>query len=103
MSGSNNFDAHAAARAFADQGRPAANSQQFKNIFNQVRSIPIKGTSGGGKFLDRTDLYSVEGQYNLSHLTSKYADVLVGGNFRRFVLNSQGTLFADSAGVIGIN
>jgi outer membrane receptor for ferrienterochelin and colicin len=29
--------------------------------------------------------------------------VIVGGNFRRFVLNSEGTLFADSAGTIGIN
>ena len=103
LNGSNDFDAHALARAFADRGRPDVNSQQFKNIFNTVRSIPIKGTSAGGKFLDRTDLYSVEGQYNLTHLTGKYADVLVGGNFRRFVLNSQGTLFADSAGVIGIN
>jgi outer membrane receptor protein involved in Fe transport len=103
LNGSNDFDAHTLARAFADRGRPTANSQQFQNLFNTVKGIPIKGTSGGGKFLDRTDLYSAEGQYNLTHLTGKYADVLVGGNFRRFVLNSQGTLFADSAGVIGIN
>jgi outer membrane receptor protein involved in Fe transport len=103
LNGSNDFDAHTVARAFADQGRPAANSQQFKNLFNEVRGIPIKGLSGGGLFLDRTDLYHVEGQYNLSSFTKKYADVLIGGNFRRFVLNSQGTLFADSAGVIGIN
>jgi len=46
LAGSNDFDAHTAARAFADQGRPAANSQQFRNAFNEVRSIPIKGTSG---------------------------------------------------------
>ncbi|MFN5932344.1 MAG: TonB-dependent receptor plug domain-containing protein, partial [Sphingobacteriales bacterium] len=44
-----------------------------------------------------------EGQYNLSDLTGKFADILVGGNFRRFVLNSQGTLFADSTGTIPIN
>lgn len=103
LNGSNDFDAHNIARAFADRGRPDANSALFKKLFNEVRSIPIKGTSGGGKFLDRTDLYSVEGQYNLSHLTGKYADVLIGANFRRFELNSQGTLFADSAGAIGIN
>lgn len=29
--------------------------------------------------------------------------MLVGGNFRRFLLNSQGTLFADSAGAIPIS
>jgi outer membrane receptor protein involved in Fe transport len=31
------------------------------------------------------------------------ADIPVGGNFKRYVLNSEGTLFADSAGTIGIN
>ncbi|MFN9108738.1 MAG: TonB-dependent receptor domain-containing protein, partial [Bacteroidota bacterium] len=103
MSGANDFDAHTAARAFADQGRPAANSEQFRKLFNEVRAIPIKGTSGGGLFLDRSDVYAVEGQYNLTHLTKKYADVIIGGNFRRFILDSKGTLFADSAGAIGIN
>jgi outer membrane receptor protein involved in Fe transport len=101
LSGLNDFDAHAAARSFADAGRPAANSQQFRTLFDQVRKIPI--SQGGGLFLDRTDLYSVEGQYNLSSVTSKVADILIGGNFRRFVLNSQGTLFADYNGPIGIN
>ncbi|MBU6157743.1 MAG: TonB-dependent receptor, partial [Bacteroidetes bacterium] len=103
LNGLSDADAHAAARAFADRTRPDVNSQAFRDVYNQVKKEPIKGTTGGGKFLDRTDLYSVEGQYNLTHLTKKYADVVVGGNFRRFVLNSQGTLFADSAGVIGIN
>ena len=45
----------------------------------------------------------MEGQYNLTHVTGNFAEVLVGGNYRRFVLNSQGTLFADSTDPIGIN
>jgi outer membrane receptor protein involved in Fe transport len=101
LGGLNEFDAHTAARAFADAGRPAANSQQFRSLFDQVRKIPI--SQNGGLFLDRTDLYSVEGQYNLSSVTKDFADILIGGNFRRFVLNSQGTLFADYNGPIGIN
>ncbi len=101
LSGFTDIDAHNAARAFADQGRPAASSSQFKQLFDQVRSVPI--SKGGGLFVDKTDLYSVEGQYNFSHVTHKFADILVGGNFRRFSLNSQGTLFADSAGIIPIN
>jgi outer membrane receptor protein involved in Fe transport len=101
LNGLNDFDAHAAARAFADIGRPAANSPQFRDVFNQVRKIPI--SKGGGLFLDKTDLYSMEGQYNLSSVTKDVADILIGGNFRRFVLNSQGTLFADYNGPIGIN
>jgi outer membrane receptor protein involved in Fe transport len=100
--------AHIAARQFADIGRPLPGTPQFTSLFNQVTSTPIGQISGsaprgGAKFLDRTDLYAVEGQYNLSHLTKKFADILVGGNFRRFVLNSQGTLFADSTGALGIN
>lgn len=101
LGGLNEFDAHTAARAFADAGRPAASSSQFRTLFDQVRRIPI--SQGGGLFLDRTDLYSVEGQYNLSSVTKDFADILIGGNFRRFVLNSQGTLFADYNGPIGIN
>jgi outer membrane receptor protein involved in Fe transport len=101
LAGAADIDAHNNARATADIGRPAAGSAEFKRIFDQVRSKPI--SQGGGLFLDKTDLYNLEGQYNLSDITNGFADVLVGGNFKRYVLNSEGTLFADSAGVIGIN
>ncbi len=99
--GKSQFEAQNIARATADVGRPAAGSQQFKDIFNRVRSIPIK--NGGGLFLDKTNLYNVEGQLNLTQYTSKVADVIIGGNFKRYLLNSEGTLFADTAGKIGIN
>ncbi|MEJ7913746.1 MAG: TonB-dependent receptor, partial [Chitinophagaceae bacterium] len=93
--------AHSAARAAADVGRPAPGSDEFRQIFDQVRSKPI--SKNGGLFLDKTDLYNVEGQYNLSQFTNGFADILVGANFKKYVLNSEGTLFADSAGTIGIN
>jgi outer membrane receptor protein involved in Fe transport len=70
-------------------------------LFDRIRKIPI--SNGGGLFLDKTDLYNIEGQYNLSQYTSSFADILVGGNFKKYVLNSEGTLFADSSGTIGIN
>lgn len=101
MSGMTEYDAHQAARAFADQGRPVAGTAAFKTAFDAIRKKPI--SAGGGLLLDKSDLYNVEGNYNLSHITSKFADILVGGNFKRYVLNSQGTLFADTAGRIGIN
>jgi outer membrane receptor protein involved in Fe transport len=106
--GMTDAQAHNAARVFADQGRPLPGSTQFNNLFNFMKDIPIGKPAtgaplGGGRFLDQTDLYAVEGQYNLSSITKDFADVLIGGNFRRFVLNSQGTLFADSTGAIGIN
>ena len=73
----------------------------FKKLFDKVRSVPI--SQGGGLFVDKTDLYNFEGQYDLSEKTSKVADVLIGGNFKKYVLNSEGTLFADSTGKIPIN
>lgn len=85
------------ARAAADQNRPVAGSDQFKTIQNQVTSIPIPR---GGGFLDRTNLYHFEGQYNLSSMV-KFAEVLVGASYRLYTLNSKGTLFADSTGPIG--
>src|ERR1044071_2155463 len=59
-------------------------------------------SKGGAKFEDKSDMYHFEGQYNFSeHI--KFAEILVGASFRRYVLNSQGTIFADSTGTIGIN
>lgn len=101
LGGLSDIAAHNAARAVADVGRPAAGSAQFRQIFDQVRKIPIK--NGGGLFLDKTNLYNVEGQYDFSHYTEKFAEIIVGGNYKRYLLNSEGTLFADSAGKIGIN
>ena len=76
-------------------------SDEFRQIYDKVRSIPI--SKGGGLFVDQTNLYNIEGQYDLSPYTSQFADILIGANYKRYVLNSEGTLFSDSTGKIGIN
>lgn len=101
LNGMTDGAAHTLARNTADVGRPDANSGRFKQIFDSLRAIPI--SKGGGLFVDRTNLYQMEGQYNLTDYTSKVADILVGASYKRYVLNSQGTLFADRNGTIGIN
>jgi outer membrane receptor protein involved in Fe transport len=93
-------NAHATARTFADIGRPEPGSVQFNSLFDKVSGTPI--SRGGGLFLDKSDLYMAEGQYNFSNLLS-FAELLVGGNYKQYVLNSQGTLFADTAGPINIS
>lgn len=100
LGGQSDYDAHNNARGVADVGRPAPGSAQFKSLFDGVRSIPIPR---GGLFVDKTNLFMAEAQYNLSELTGKFADVIIGGNLKKYVLNSEGTLFADSAGKIDIN
>jgi outer membrane receptor protein involved in Fe transport len=101
LNGASDFTAQTQARAAADVGRPVAGTDAFNTILNNVRTVPI--SKGGGLFLDKTNLYMIEGQANLSPYTHSFADIIVGGNYKRYVLNSEGTLFADSTGKIGIN
>ncbi len=101
MNGVSPYNAHQASRALADIGRPAAGSPALTNSFDLIRKKPI--SQNGGRLLDRSDLYSAEGNYNFSEYTKKFADILVGVNYRQYVLNSQGTLFADSTGSISIS
>ena len=91
---------HINARNFADQGMPAIGSAQFKRLFDSVASRPIN--AGGGLFVDKSSLYMTEGQYNFSDVV-KFAEVLVGANYKQYILNSEGTIFADTAGRIKIN
>jgi len=99
LQGATPAQAHAASRAFADQGRFAPGSDAFNSALKNITSIPI--SQGGAKFDDKTDLYHFEGQYNFSEKI-KVVDVLVGANYRIFDLNSNGTIFADTAGTIKI-
>ncbi|MEP6712382.1 MAG: TonB-dependent receptor, partial [Ferruginibacter sp.] len=100
LGGMSDADAHTAARKVADVGRPVLGTASFKQLYDKVRKIPVPA---GGALLDRSDLYNVEGNYNLSSLTKSVVDVLIGGNYRKYSLNSQGTLFADYNGPITIN
>ena len=99
MQGADDITAHNIARAYADQGRPVAGSQEFKQIFDQVRKTPIPH---GGLFLEKSQLWMGEGQYNFSNKI-KFAEIIVGGNWKKYVLNSKGTLFIDTLNPIGIN
>ncbi len=98
MNGMTEYDAHQASRALADVGRPAAGTPAFLSAYDAIRKKPI--SQNGGLLLDKSDLYSYEGNYNLTSVTKDVADILVGVNYKKYVLNSQGTLFADSTGTI---
>ena len=89
--------AHNAARSLADVGRPTG--PIYKNpLFQQIVQTPI--SKGGALFLDKTSLYNLEGQYNLTDalgLAKSKTEMLIGGNWKRYWLNSEGTLFADKS------
>ncbi len=101
LNGMTDAAAHTLARSTADVGRPAAGSAQFVKSYDSIRKQPIK--LGGALLLDKSDLYAMEGNYNLSHLTGKWVDLLVGASYKQYVLNSEGTLFADSTGRLKIS
>jgi outer membrane receptor protein involved in Fe transport len=101
--GMNSTDAGNAARNVADAGRPTGHVGSTE-LFKSIANIPI--SQGGGKFLDKSSLNVIEGQYNLTDLLGlgQYdADLLIGGSFKNYNLNSQGTLFADTTARININ
>jgi outer membrane receptor protein involved in Fe transport len=101
MNGMTNYDAHQAARAFADIGRPTPGTAAFTSAYDAIRKTPIK--QGGGLLLDRSNLYAIEGNYNLSSITKGFLDILVGANYKAYRLNSQGTIFADSTGPLNLS
>ena len=86
-----------ASRNAADQGRLVPGSAGFQQAFDAVTGRPIPGNAQGvgAKFLDKTNLYHGEFMYNFSkQIDPKLVEVIVGGNIRRYSLNSEGTLFA---------
>ncbi|MBX3238453.1 MAG: TonB-dependent receptor [Chitinophagaceae bacterium] len=99
LGGADEAAAHAAARAFADRGRPLPGTDEFKTLFDQVRLTPIPA---GGLFRDRSDLWMTEGQYNFRDIIP-FVELLVGATWKQYVLNSEGTLFIDYDGPIKIN
>jgi outer membrane receptor protein involved in Fe transport len=100
IGGLNDAQAHSFARSKAEAGRYLPGSAEFINAFNNAITTPI--SKGGAKFEDRTNLYHYEGQYNFSSLV-KAVDILVGASYRNYSLNSNGTIFADTAGAISVN
>ncbi|MEZ2443171.1 iron complex outermembrane receptor protein [Chitinophaga sp. W3I9] len=84
-----------AARTNADKGRLIPGTPEFDAAADKVKNKPIPGDASGvgAKFTDKTNLYQAEFMYNFHNLIH-FAEILVGGNYRRYALNSEKTLFA---------
>lgn len=89
--------AHAIARQTADTGRFEPGTEAFINAFNKSISDPDLTT--GSRFQDESKYYHVDANYNFSHLWDA-AEVQVGGSYRRYSLNSSGTIYTDADGAI---
>lgn len=85
--------AHIAARNFADRDRLLPGTTQFNAAKDQITNTPLPR---GARFLDKTNLYHVEGMYNFNGLIN-FAEVIAGANYRIYDLNSEGTLFLQDS------
>ena len=97
LGGATDAQAHAAARAAAETGRLLPGTPAFQNAFNQVIANPDLGS--GSRFQDTSKYYHGDANYNFSHLWD-VVDVQVGGSYRKYELNSGGTIYTDFDGTI---
>jgi outer membrane receptor protein involved in Fe transport len=94
---------HSAARAAADAGRFLPGTVAFDSVARIIKSTPIR--RGGALFLDKSDLYATEGQFNLSDMIgiSDKIEIMVGTGWKQWSMNSRGTIFADTSQTIRVN
>ena len=97
LGGATEAQSHAAARAQAESGRYLPGSPEYQSAFN--RSINDPDLSTGSKFQDASKYYHSDANYNFSHLID-FAEIQVGGSYRRYSLNSSGTIYTDLDGTI---
>lgn len=89
---------HTTARAFADQGRFVAGSGDFEQ--QKSKYIATAGLGGAG-VLSNSKLYHVDAQYDLSS-SLKFINLLVGGSYRVYDMETNGTLFDDKINKVSV-
>lgn len=96
--------AHAIARGYADRARLEPGTAGFNTAKEAITHSYIGFGAGrnGAKFNDKTNLYHYEGFYDFSDHV-KVLDLQAGASFRRYSLNSDGTIFDDVNGSIKID
>ncbi len=97
LAGATGDQAHTNARAFADTGRFEPRTPEFQAAFDKVTNDPDILT--GSQLKDESKIYHSDGNYNFSHLID-FAEIQVGGSYRKYVLNSFGSIYTDRNGEI---
>lgn len=112
--GYNADQAAAAARDFATNNTPITGlalvpsgqaqfqpgTPQFAQALETVTANP--DLTQGAKFIDNSKIYHSDANYNFKEVI-KFAEFQVGGSYRIYELNSQGTIFTDYDGPIDYN
>ncbi len=103
------FNTHEAARVYVDTARqhfivpgtfrprPQPGTPEFREALKEVTENYYVRQYGAGIY-DRSSFYHADFQYDISKYTRKIVDILIGGNFRTYRVNSRGSLFIDYEG-----
>jgi outer membrane receptor protein involved in Fe transport len=89
--GSTDEKAHQSARAFADNGMPQPGTARFNRLKDSVSRISIPK---GALFTDKSSLYHYDGLYDFTGQIP-FVSLQIGGSYRSYRLNSDGTIFDD--------
>ena len=92
---------HAEARAYADRNRPAVGTPEFRDLVESVRNDYFQRNPPGAKFIDKSRLYHAEFNYRFDDII-KWAEVQIGGNFRRYDLFSDATVYNEDVDGDGV-
>jgi outer membrane receptor protein involved in Fe transport len=79
------------------QSRFLPGSAEFQNALSIVTADPDLRT--GAKFKDQSKIYHSDVNYNFKEVI-KFAEIQLGGSYRMYELNSDGTIFTDFDGPI---
>ncbi|KVV13372.1 carboxypeptidase-like regulatory domain-containing protein [Flavobacterium sp. TAB 87] len=79
----------------AGSARFEPGSAAFNTALQNVVDNP--DLTQGAKFIDHSKLYHADVNYNFKDLI-KFAEIQVGGSWRQYVMNSEGTIFTDYDG-----
>ena len=96
LQGTDNAQAHAAARQAANSGLAQVGTPQFESLFNTIITTPLYD---GSKFTDKTRLTHFDANYNFKDIIS-FAEIQIGGSYRTYNLNSDGSIFTDRGSTI---
>ncbi|MDI9310189.1 MAG: TonB-dependent receptor [Limnohabitans sp.] len=100
LAGATPEQAHINARNIADAGRFLPGSAEFNQALKNSNNEA--DLTKGSKFIDRSKLYHMDVNYNLKDIV-KFGEIQVGGSARRYIMNSEGTIFTDFDGPLKYN
>jgi outer membrane receptor protein involved in Fe transport len=86
--------AHAVSRSRADLSRENLTDAELQSIIDATREANLNVDDNGAGFIEGSRLLHIEGNYNFKNQID-WAEIIIGGNFRRYSIWSGGTIFDE--------